>query len=112
MAILSGSRVGLPLGYVGPPQLQRPTDLFVGYLMLDALIGNQDRHHENWGLIIVPEQSTAGFALLLAPSFDHASSLGRNESDEERLRRLHTRDQGSSLATYVQCARSAFFESP
>src|SRR5690606_22377951 len=26
-------------------------DSFVGYLMLDALIGNTDRHHENWGVI-------------------------------------------------------------
>jgi hypothetical protein len=26
-------------------------EVFVGYLVLDALIGNTDRHHENWGLL-------------------------------------------------------------
>ncbi len=56
--------------------------MFAGYLMLDALIGNTDRHHENWGLItrsIPPESPT-----VLAPSFDHASSLGREISDADR----------------------------
>src|SRR5690606_28493487 len=50
-------------------------DSFVGYLMLDALIGNTDRHHENWG--VVSTRTSAGHALALAPSYDHASSLGR-----------------------------------
>jgi hypothetical protein len=27
-----------------------PQDAFVGYLVFDALIGNTDRHHENWGI--------------------------------------------------------------
>ena len=54
-----------------------------GYLVLDALIGNTDRHHENWGLIArYPEAGgdnpdIARAALRVAPSFDHASSLGR-----------------------------------
>lgn len=112
LAVLGRSRnvIRPPIGFEMPAALDNAADIFCGYLMLDALIGNQDRHHENWGLIIVPEQSEVGFGLMLAPSFDHASSLGRNESDEERLRRLHTRDKGSSLATYVQRAHSAFFE--
>lgn len=46
------------------------------YLVLDGLIGNTDRHHENWGL----KHSPAG--LEVAPSFDHASSLGRENRDE------------------------------
>jgi len=52
------------------------------YLMLDALIGNVDRHHENWGLLrkLVKEQ-WQGF---IAPSFDHASSMGRELLDERR----------------------------
>ncbi len=25
--------------------------VFAGYLILDAVIGNTDRHHENWGLL-------------------------------------------------------------
>lgn len=47
----------------------------------------------------------------LAPTFDHASSLGRNERDEERRRRLSTRDKGSAIETYVRRARSAFYSS-
>jgi len=42
------------------------------YLVLDALIGNTDRHHENWGILV-----RRGRGVLLgevAPSFDHASS--------------------------------------
>jgi hypothetical protein len=54
--------------------------------MLDALIGNTDRHHENWGLVL---QGTSDHQdLRLAPTFDHASSLGRNETDERREARL------------------------
>ncbi|MDG4594665.1 MAG: HipA domain-containing protein [Candidatus Contendobacter sp.] len=53
------------------------------YLMLDALIGNTDRHHENWGLLLHFEkqqeekQEELVISLRVAPSFDHASSLGR-----------------------------------
>jgi hypothetical protein len=58
--------------------------------MLDALIGNTDRHHENWGVQVDPrmprEDDTPHFEL--APSFDHASSLGRNITDAERERWL------------------------
>lgn len=48
---------------------------FADYLLLDALIGNTDRHHENWGWLI--DLATADGAGELAPSFDHAASLGR-----------------------------------
>ena len=44
------------------------------YLVLDALVGNTDRHHENWG--ILRKRTPNGWAGMVAPSFDHASSLG------------------------------------
>lgn len=55
---------------------------FAGQLVLDAVIGNTDRHHENWGLLRmqVGEHESGG----LAPSFDHASSLGRELQDRKR----------------------------
>ena len=81
------------------------TDVFVGYVMLDAWIANQDRHHENWGLVIVPEDRT----VRLAPTFDHASSLGWNEPDSKREERMNTTDTGRSMNQYVQRARSAFY---
>jgi len=54
-------------------------DAFAGYLMLDAWIANQDRHHENWGAIVAQGQD-----LRLAPTFDHASCLARNLKDPRR----------------------------
>lgn len=64
-----------------------------GYLVLDALIGNVDRHHENWGLIWTVQVHPDDFRETakitkefdVAPSFDHASSLGRELRDEQRL---------------------------
>lgn len=62
------------------------------YLVLDALIGNTDRHHENWGLLCRFEppnnENEIVISLQIAPSFDHASSLGRELSDEGRTRML------------------------
>lgn len=52
------------------------------YLVLDALIGNTDRHHENWG--ILRERAGSGWRGFVAPSFDHASSLGRELLDKDR----------------------------
>lgn len=96
--------VELPLGFMAPPEVSTVAGVFVGYLMLDALIGNQDRHDENWGLIL-----SRDVRLTLAPTFDHASSLGRNESDNERSERLSTRDEGRTVERYVERARSAFY---
>ena len=59
---------------------------FAEYLILDAVIGNTDRHHENWGLLI--GRTEGGWQVRLAPSFDHASSLGRELSDTRRDRVL------------------------
>jgi HipA-like C-terminal domain len=85
-------------------------DFFVGYLLFDALVGNTDRHHENWGIVIIPNADPAAPAEFhLAPSFDHASSLGRNESDASRIRRLTTSDKRDSVEAYAMRSRTAFF---
>ena len=52
------------------------------YLVLDGLIGNVDRHHENWG--ILRRQVNDRWKGFVAPSFDHASSLGRELQDAKR----------------------------
>lgn len=54
---------------------------FIGYLLLDALITNVDRHHENWGILIRQISGTDSLARRLAPTYDHASSLGREHRD-------------------------------
>ncbi|WP_052550507.1 HipA domain-containing protein [Enhygromyxa salina] len=75
--------------------------VFVGYLALDALIGNGDRHHENWGLL------RFGDRVALAPTYDHASSLGRELRDEKRRASL----VGHRVTSYAQRARSALYGS-
>jgi hypothetical protein len=49
-----------------------------GYLVLDAIILNTDRHHENWGIVRLMHQD-GRISHEMAPTFDHASCLARNE---------------------------------
>lgn len=107
MAVLSMSGVGMPLEWNAPATIKDAAGVFVGYLMLDALVGNQDRHHENWGLVLTPDSG-----VFFAPTFDHASSLGRNETDRVRMEMLATKDRGRSVEAYVQRAISALYASP
>jgi len=62
-----------------PNEINTARGIFVGYIMLDAWVANQDRHHQNWGAIRVPDQAM----MFLAPTFDHGASLARNLSDED-----------------------------
>ncbi len=106
-AYVCDKRIELPLGWEGNDIIDSAIGVFVGYIMLDAWIANQDRHHENWGVIY----DMRSLRTHLAPTFDHASSLGRNENDEDRESRLITRDQGRDMHNYVLRARSAFYPS-
>lgn len=91
---------------------------FAGYCVLDALIGNVDRHHENWGVlwqvgesatmtigtsIVNPQHQSSRYQL--APSFDHASSLGRELTDQVRERKLANRQVGA----YVRRGRGGIY---
>jgi hypothetical protein len=90
--------------FADPQPFQRQCEQFAGYLVLDALIGNTDRHHENWGVFRrLGPNDVVEYAL--APSFDHASSLGREMSQEERVRRLRE----GSLGAYVSRGRGAVY---
>ena len=75
------------------------------YLVLDALIGNTDRHHENWGILAESLDDQRHRAV--APSFDHASSLGRELQDTHRERLL----AGNRVGNYVERGRGAIFRS-
>lgn len=105
MAVLRSPSVHTPIDWDCPADVKNAVGVFTGYLLLDALVGNQDRHHENWGLVFTPENG-----LSLAPTFDHASSLGRNETDAIRVERLTTKDAGRSVAHYATRARSGLYE--
>lgn len=105
-ALLSRPEIGHPPRWKPPSKkISSAYDLFLGYLLLDTWIANQDRHHENWGLISLQGQ------IYLAPSYDHAASMGQNETDETRQDRLTTRDSGRHISTYVTKARSAIYDS-
>jgi len=95
--------VHVPPSFGGVDGVHSSLGVFVGYLLFDAWIANQDRHSENWAVI----RTHTG--IYLAPSYDHGSSLGRNETDERRQTMLTTKDQGSSLDAYVLRARSAIY---
>jgi hypothetical protein len=77
------------------------------YLVLDAVIGNTDRHHENWG--IVRERTRSGLVGYVAPTFDHASSLGRelkDQSDGQCRKRVLERKE---VPKYAQGGRGAIY---
>jgi hypothetical protein len=103
-AALAANAVDLPSGFAAFPGVGSAFDVLVGYLMLDTLVSNQDRHHENWAVV-----SERTGIVRLAPTFDHASSLGRNEKDAARLRRLSTRDTQDTIDAYVARAASALY---
>jgi len=102
-AAIVGKGVQLPVDWLVPIGISLALDVFAGYLLLDAWIGNTDRHHENWGIV---RSKSADY---LAPTFDHASSLGAHLSDEQRFKRLASRDKGFQVETYVKRARSALY---
>lgn len=110
MQVLDPSACQLPLGWRPPQGIVHATDVFLGYLLLDAWIGNTDRHHENWGLVKLGEHAEP--SLHLAPAFDHASCLGCHETDTGKHARLRTFDRGFNVAAYAQRARSAFYLHP
>ena len=100
-----GADVGLPLDWKAPNDIKTPADVFGGYLLLDAWIGNTDRHHENWGIVV----NLAEGHRYLAPTFDHASSLGAHHEDTTRARRLESRDPAFRVEGYVEKGRSALY---
>lgn len=88
-----------------PQGIGTARDVFGGYILLDAWIANQDRHHENWGAL------RRGDELCLAPTFDHGASLARNLTDGARQERLTAREANRRVAGFVRKARSAFYAS-
>ncbi|MGH8629043.1 MAG: hypothetical protein ACREYC_28570, partial [Gammaproteobacteria bacterium] len=79
---------------------------WVNALLFDALIGNTDRHQDNWGLIFYKTGQT--FRCRLSPLFDNGTSLGHErfvdrvrswtDEDIERYIAKGTHHAGWSLA--------------
>lgn len=77
-----------PDGWMGP-STATGFDVFVGYLVLDALVANRDRHEENWAVL---RAQTNGVADRVSPSYDHGGTLGYQLSEAARLSCLDTQD--------------------
>ena len=101
LGIIGGDAINLPLNWTPISGIHKAVDVFVGYLLLDAWIGNGDRHHENWGIIRMKTESNSTETEHLAPTYDHASSLGRDLSDSQRQKR--------SVQAYTNKCFSAFY---
>ena len=86
------------------PEAQEQAKLAIAeYTVLDALIGNTDRHHENWGVLLQRNKNVwRGF---VAPSFDHASSLGRELLDERRDKLV----EDNLVSAYAERGRGAIY---
>ena len=92
---------------MSPTSAKRAKTILAQYLMLDALVGNTDRHHENWGFLV--KQVGDRWEGMPAPTFDHASSLGRElvDTGEGKCRK---RLLGEGLVgKYAEKAHGAIF---
>jgi hypothetical protein len=84
------------------------------FMVLDALIGNVDRHHENWGLLWEVAVDHDDFRetvkltkeYVMAPSYDHGSSLGRELSDEKRIHIL----RANGVKDYIRKGHGGIYE--
>ncbi|MCG0998224.1 HipA domain-containing protein [Acetobacter persici] len=86
------------------------TSQLFGYFLFDCLIGNTDRHHENWA--ISQREIDGKLISYIAPSFDHASSLGRELRDRDSRKSREKILQNRTIANYAQRARGAIYLSP
>jgi hypothetical protein len=98
---------GLDSAFATPDGRRWARGAIIDYLVLDALVGNTDRHHENWA--ILRKRTENGWSGLVAPTFDHASSLGRELMDEgPRKSRRRLLDEGR-VGDYSERGRGAIF---
>ena len=86
---------------------KKAKEQMAGYLVLDALIGNTDRHHENWGIL----RKRVGDVWwgIVAPSFDHASSLGRELLDAGSTRSREGLLRAGRVGIYAEKGRGGVY---
>jgi hypothetical protein len=76
---LSDNNIRLPPKFPVPEGIKDGADMFVGVLMIDATVGNSDRHDRNLDIV---RQTNGQF--YLSPVFDHGYSLGASEDNDLR----------------------------
>jgi len=103
-AILKNEKISPVFDVLEYDEFETAFDMFIGYLVLDCLISNQDRHHENWGLIVYDK------IVFLAPTYDHASGLGSKEHDIKKEKRLTGDDPRVTVKKFVERAKTPFYD--
>lgn len=76
------------------------SDLFPGFvriMIFDALIGEQDRHEENWGILKDDKNATR-----ISPLYDNGCSLLRDLIDDEKIKKIQ------SLEVYSNRSKTLF----
>ena len=74
---------------------------FIKMLLFDALVGNNDRHFYNWGVI---RSITRAFQPYFAPVYDTARGLFWNDTDE-KLENRYKNHSASYLKKYCEGSR-------
>ena len=89
--------------YLSFPLLLCLTNDLASFVLLNALVGNTDRHHDNWMLVYGVDSGQIW--MRAAPSFDHASSLGRELTDARREQML----SANTVLDYLKRGRGGVF---
>ena len=74
---------------------------FIKMLLFDALVGNNDRHFYNWGVV---RSITQAFQPYLAPVYDTARGLFWNDTDE-KLENRYRNNGNTYLKKYCEGSR-------
>ena len=71
---------------------------FVKLLIFDAIVGNNDRHFYNWGVVKSINGTRKPY---FSPIFDTARGLFWNESEERIISRLNQKNQITAYKKYI-----------
>ena len=85
------------------PRDRETLEKLASYVLLDGLVANTDRHHENWMVAYMEDRD--GMYVEVMPSFDHASSLGRELDDEKRSSIL----ESGGVRSYLRKGRGGVY---
>jgi HipA-like C-terminal domain len=90
--------------YVFPEACESLITDLVRMIAFDAIVGNNDRHFYNWGVINTVKKT--GKPPKFAPIYDSARGLMWNESEQNIVKHhTHQRDEGKKIVNYVAEAK-------
>lgn len=86
------------VGSIFPDKKEYVIHELVRLILFDALVGNNDRHFYNWGVVLALDGKKE---LLFAPVYDTARGLFWND-DDEKIRRKMLAGGTANIARYLQ----------